>query len=341
MDDIIVKKVDKPTYEIDPETLERFDERKNVFGRVMYDKSASFFYKCNYLHSHSVIKEEKEGYSRLELARACASWTLFNHFSGAFSEQKLDNEITKLSEPQLPKYEIEDIDQFTQEVKDTAMKFGASLVGICALNRNWLYETSMYGQPVDVSPEYTHAIVMIIPMNEDISHSPDWSAITSGGIAYSQMAFVASSVAQFIRHLGYKAISSGNDTALNIPLAIDAGLGELGRNGMLVTPEYGATVRICKVLTDIPLKTDKPIDFSLQEICRHCTLCINACEVSAISRDSEPSYAVKSVSNSTGVKRWVVDVDKCYMFWVENGGGCSSCIAACPFSNKFIDNKKV
>jgi len=54
--------------------------------------------------------------------------------------------------------------------------------------------------------------------------------------------------------------------------------------------------------------------------------------VSALSSDAEPSYEIKSVSNNPGVKRWVVDVEKCYMFWIENGGGCSNCIAACPFS---------
>lgn len=332
MNGITVKRVDKPTYEIDEEILEQFNEQQNIFARVIYDNDAPFFYKCNYINSEKLIEEEKKGYSRIELARAVSSWTLFNHFSDAFCDQKLDNEITKLSEPQLAKYDIEDMTQFTKEVKETALKFGASLVGICELNHKWIYKNNRHGESINIPQEYTHAIVMAIEMNEDIFNSPDWSAVTSGGISYSQMAFVSASLAQFIRHLGYKAISAGNDTALNIPLAIDAGLGELGRNGMLVTPELGSKVRICKVFTDIPLEVDKSIDFSLQNFCKKCKLCIEACEVSAISCDADPSYKIKSVSNNPGIKRWVVDVEKCYMFWIENGGGCSSCIAACPFS---------
>ena len=62
----------------------------------------------------------------------------------------------------------------------------------------------------------------------------------------------------------------GNDTALSIPLAIDAGLGELGRNGLLITPEYGACVRLCKVFTDLPLEADRPVEFGLAEICQRC-----------------------------------------------------------------------
>jgi len=332
MKGVTVKRVDKPTYEIDDEILQQFNEQKNIFGRVIYDNTAPFFYKWDYVNSEKMIENKKKGYSRVELARVIASWTLYNHFVGAFSDQKLDNEDTKLTEPQLSQYEIGDMVEFTKEVKDTALKFGASLVGICKLNRKWLYMINRHGKPIHIPKDYTHAIVMAIEMNDDIFNSPDWSAVTSGGISYSQMAFLSASVAQFIRHLGYKAISSGNDTALNIPLAIDAGLGELGRSGMLITPELGSKVRICKVFTDIPLIVDKQVDFSLQDYCRKCKLCIEACEVSAISCDIEPSYEIKSVSNNPGIKRWVVDVEKCYMFWLENGGGCSNCIAACPFS---------
>ena len=52
-------------------------------------------------------------------------------------------------------------------------------------------------------------------------------------------------MAQFLHHLGYKAIPCGNDTAVSIPYAIQAGSGELGRNGLLIIPEYGPHVRVC------------------------------------------------------------------------------------------------
>ncbi len=74
---------------------------------------------------------------------------------------------------------------------------------------------------------------------EVVRSSPSQIGATAGGIGYSKMAFTAGLRAQFIRNLGYKAISSGNDTACSVPIAIDAGLGELSRMGFLITPEFG------------------------------------------------------------------------------------------------------
>ena len=125
---------------------------------------------------------------------------------------------------------------------------------------------------------------------------------------------------------------SGNDTAQNIPLAIDAGLGELGRLGLLLTPEFGARQRICKVFTDLPLEADKPIDFGIQKFCETCLHCAHVCPSQAIPR-GERSLERTSMSNRPGIKRWHINVAKCYLFWVSNKGiDCSNCIAACPWS---------
>jgi reductive dehalogenase len=146
------------------------------------------------------------------------------------------------------------------------------------------------------------------------------------------MAFVSACLAQFIRNLGYRAIPMGNDTALSIPLAIDAGLGELGRNGLLVTPQFGPCVRLCKVLTDLSLLPDSIAPIGVADLCRGCSRCAKACRVGAIQTDPAPSFRILCRSNNKGILRWAVDHDKCYAFWVENGASCSSCISACPFT---------
>ena len=146
------------------------------------------------------------------------------------------------------------------------------------------------------------------------------------------MAFVLARLGEFIRNLGYDAIESGNDIALSIPLAIDAGLGELGRNGLLITPQYGPRVRLCKIFTDLPLEPDKPIEFGVKEFCKECKLCAKYCEAGAISMDDEPSFDGVCPSNNPGVLKWYVDVEKCYLFWLENGMSCSTCIKVCPYN---------
>jgi reductive dehalogenase len=172
----------------------------------------------------------------------------------------------------------------------------------------------------------------------EIKKSPTFEAGIETGSAYSKTAFLVASLAGFIRNLGFKALSMGNDTALSIPLAIDAGLGELGRNGLLITPEMGPCVRIGKVFTDMPLELDHQIDFGISEFCKTCKKCAIECESGAIQKDDEPSYRVVCGSNNKAIKRWAVDHYKCYQFWVENGSECSTCIAVCPFFQKAFKN---
>ena len=74
-----------------------------------------------------------------------------------------------------------------------------------------------------------------------------------------------------IAHLSHKRV------------AVQAGLGWLGRNNLLVTPQYGARVRLVTVLTNMPLQTDQP----LQEDCRACQACLSVCPAGAIGKRQE------------------------------------------------------
>jgi epoxyqueuosine reductase QueG len=91
-------------------------------------------------------------------------------------------------------------------------------------------------------------------------------------------------------------------------------------------------VRLCKVLTDMPLAPARPISFGVQGTCETCRRCAEACEVEAISSAPEPSYEIACPSNNRGIRRWAVNHDRCYQFWVENGASCSTCISACPYT---------
>jgi reductive dehalogenase len=234
-------------------------------------------------------------------------------------------------------HEVTDRAQMSALVVETARMYGADLVGIAALDRRWVYTHDRRGRTVDIPPEFRHAVVMAVAMDAAaIAASPAFLAASATGLGYSRMAFAASSLAEFIRNLGYHAIPAGNNLALSIPLAIDAGLGELGRNGLLITPQYGSCVRVCKVFTDLPLVPDKPVPFGVADTCRTCRRCAEACEVGAIQSDSAPSYRTVSPSNNPGILRWAVDPDKCFSFWVENGASCSTCIAACPFTQRAL-----
>ncbi len=289
-----------------------------------------------YDNSVKVISQGKKGYSRLDFAQMMGSWTVYDYFHGAFSWEKLTDANSVMDKPILEKVRVKDTVKMSKKIKKTARYYGAYQVGIARINDNWIYLKNMDNKTIDIPKDFKYALVMTVQMDgKAIKTSPSFKACTATGLAYSQMAFLVSCMAEFIRNLGYQAIPIGNDTALSIPLAIDAGIGELGRHGLLITPEYGPCVRICKVFTDLPLKTDKPITFGVTNFCKNCRECADACEVDAIQTEDEPSFKTACPSNRQGVLRWAVNQDKCYKFWIENGGECSNCIAACPF---FINN---
>jgi epoxyqueuosine reductase len=60
-----------------------------------------------------------------------------------------------------------------------------------------------------------------------------------------------------------------------------ASLGFIGRNNLLVSPRYGAAVRLVSVLTDMPLTENVPIDMD----CGDCRACISVCPVGAIGEE--------------------------------------------------------
>jgi len=329
----LIKRIDQPTYTTDPEKYGRFDERYTVFMRLLWDKKASFFGHDYRENIPEIIARNYPEYSRLEFARILAAWTVHEQFSEAFSWKRVfqaDPNMLKLG-----KHPVQSPTLMSEQIKETARTYGADLVGICQVDHRWIYSHDRSGDPIEIPVEYKYAIVIGIAMDKEaISASPAFRSATASGVGYSRMAFTAACLAEFIRNLRYKAISMGNDTALSIPLAIDAGLGQLGRNGLLVTPEYGPCVRLCKILTDLPLEPDRPIDFGLTKFCKACYECAEVCKVQAISSDVEPSFKLACPSNNTGVLRWAVNVDKCYEFWMENGAACSSCVAVCPFTQQ-------
>jgi len=257
------------------------------------------------------------------------------HDSGMYSwESKLKG---KSQIPPDLKPQVIDPAEMSRHVKKVAILFGASDAKICELDRRWIYFHSFNRdthehEVLEVPDEHKYAVVLVFEMDyELVKTSPKCLMSGTEGKAYSTMAFTTSMLAQFVRGLGYKAIPSGNDTALSIPLAIDAGLGELGRNGLLITPKYGSRVRISKVFTELPLTPDEPIEFGVIEYCEKCQKCAKYCPSQAISH-SQRTVEPLSISNASGELKWPINAEKCFAFWAHNEGSCMNCIRVCPFN---------
>jgi len=176
--------------------------------------------------------------------------------------------------------------------------------------------------------------VVVLAFTEDynmVKYYPTWIAHSVTSMGYSIMAITNMFLSAFIRSLGFKAIESSNDIALSTPMAMQAGMGELGRNGLLVTPQFGPRVRLSKVITDLPLVADEPIEFGVTEFCSVCEKCAELCPSQSIlygERTIEPI----NVSNSGGVLKWPINAETCRKYWGQMNKPCTTCISCCPYN---------
>ena len=332
-----MKKVKAPTYKrFITGPLQRFDERNGAFSRFQrseVDQHEKRSFSDKFYHRDET-KTGRKGYEHKDYALIWSGRTIdylvrANLYSRDFP--KLETNV-----------DVSDKAAITKQVKEAARWFGADLVGICEVNPDWIYShwgdyNAHYtggfasgGDPIEIPSWFKYAVVMAVEMDyRAIQRSPAVEGATTLG--YAQMAFIAPSVATYIRQFGYHAMACGNDIALSVPLAVDAGLGEAGRHGLLITEQFGPRVRICKVFTDLPLEVDYPIDLGVQAFCERCEQCAEACPSKALMPGERTDKAL-DVSNNINVLKWPIKAMDCLSWWDRNSSCCNNCIRVCPFN---------
>jgi reductive dehalogenase len=227
-------------------------------------------------------------------------------------------------------------EEATARVKGYARYLGADLVGITEIDPLWLYSHrgeifhenwEDWGKEIEIS--HTYAIVcaeeMSFAMVGAAPHTP--TAIESMK-NYAKGAVIADQLAAFIANLGYSATANSlrHYDAILVPLAVDAGLGECGRLGYVMTKEFGPRVRLSAVTTDLPLVPDKPIDIGAEDFCKICKKCAVCCPSRSIPLDDHQK-------ETNGTLRWKLNDETCFDYWGHIGTDCNICMRVCPWSH--------
>jgi ferredoxin len=224
-------------------------------------------------------------------------------------------------------------DQFTLWVKRLALYYGAVDVGICVLQPYHIYShigrgSGTYGAKVDLSHHF--AIAFTVEMSHEIVNTaPKMPAVVESARQYVEAAKIAVILAAAIREMGYPARAhiDGNYRVIAPLVAKDAGLGEIGRMGILMTPKLGPRVRLGVVTTDLPLITDQPTwDPTVIDFCTLCQKCAEVCPSQAIPFGEREKYKDSTL-------RWKINPERCYTYWTKVGTDCGRCMAVCPYAH--------
>ena len=317
--------------------FEPFNQRDDMFTRAVWDESVTTEDTKEFFNSYRVdfVPRRGDGFSRKDFALRNASWAVSDIISNRGMDTGLREGFQAPIQDDTPvaadKVDISDPAAQSTEIKRLARLFGASLVGITDVDLRWHYAYRVDARDYSAAPnplpeDITHVIVMGHAMDAELVDTyPSALAGAATGLEYSHEAAIAIQLSTYIRNLGYEAVASMNDTALVIPYAIKAGLGEYGRNQMVLTPEFGPRVRFSKIFTSLPLLSDVPKRLGIRDYCELCTRCADACPPKALPY-GEPTLTAENRSTLAHVKKWSADCEKCFAYWAKLKTDCAICM---------------
>ena len=213
------------------------------------------------------------------------------------------------------------------ELEAYAKRLGVAEIGYTKVNPRYIFRgfRILYG----------NAIVFTIEMDKaKIKGAPNMESFKEVFRTYYQVGLTVNKVADWLRERGFNAHAgpAGGGDVNYIPVAIDAGLGVAGKNGLLMTRNNGPRVRLAAVYTDIenlPFSQDNPHSW-IRDYCEACNLCVEKCPVDAIYMETK--------TLADGGPAFIDHAECADPF--SNDNGCTLCIKYCPFSYGVYDMLK-
>jgi len=225
------------------------------------------------------------------------------------------------------------------DLRDLSIRLGADLFGVTSVDR--LEGAPKGHRPRDVLPNARSVIVLaikmldaqtdILPVGEDsmgVSPRQDMFRGHSNFIS-QELDRIGYSMARFLERKGFKAYhqmasTGGVDQRYLIGLlslkhmAVQAGLGEFGRNGLLITPEFGPRVRLTAVVTDAEIEPDNSLS---KDFCSSCKdLCVLSCPSKALEpKDGSSFYKINKFACSQ---------------YLNTKPTCGVCLKVCPIGTQ-------
>jgi ferredoxin len=223
-------------------------------------------------------------------------------------------------------------EQNTSFIKAYARYLGAVSVGITRLEPYHVYShigrgSGEYGAPITL--DHSYAIAFTVEMDHQImAAAPEAPVVMESARQYVEAAKIGITLSNYLRLQGYPARAhiDGNYRVIAPLVARDAGLGEIGRMGILMTPELGPRVRLGIVTTDFPLLPDDRMEGRpMIDFCTICKKCAENCPSRSIPFEDRDEIG--------DAWHWKLNADTCFRYWNAVGTDCGICMAVCPYSH--------
>jgi ferredoxin len=310
----------------------RYDERNVMFARARLQPGTPEYE--SYYHDHPENKKgDDRDRARPGLLSPHARLANPYLFASADASFFLTEELRKAVDGPVADERSElPPDKMTDYLKSLTLYYGALKVGVTELKPYHIYShigrgTGTYGAPIELN--HSFAIAFTVEMDFTMMGvSPDPPVTMESARQYVEAARIAIQLAAAIRALGYPARAhvDGNYRVIAPLVGRDAGLGEIGRMGLLMAPRQGPRIRVNVVTTDAPLLPDqRHQDTSVIDFCRICKKCADNCPTKSISFDDRQEI--------DGALRWRINPESCYSYWTVIGTDCGRCMAVCPYSH--------
>ncbi|NVM30885.1 MAG: epoxyqueuosine reductase [Candidatus Helarchaeota archaeon] len=273
-----------------------------------------------------LIEFQKFSTGRSQINKEVISHTM-GHVTRIMSGVQSARKSIKLSERMDTSNRPQATEEFWNNLKVHAKSLGIDLIGFTEVDEYYIFEEEMVGYRVK-NKVLDNAIVLGMEMKKEaINQAPEPPAGNEAMRVYADLGAATVKLAEHLREKGFRAqaFHPFGGPVLYPPMAEKAGLGEIGVNGLLITREFGPSLRLSTIATDAgPLPETKPSAMRVKDFCKNCGACVKKCPGNAILAFDE------KIIRENGKYLTSIDSEKCFPHFFKTYG-CSICIKTCPF----------
>lgn len=207
----------------------------------------------------------------------------------------------------------------TEVIRQKARELGYGEVGFTRNDAHYVYQSRKKPMRNDLPSAICLALEQDYVKTQTI---PSLDAEDTHFGTYEDQGPLSQALTDFIRDLGYSVQVSGPTWHYGpmIPLFVEAGLGQLGANGQLLSPHFGSRARLQIIYTDAKLTHDQPIDYGIHQFCNECKVCVDRCPGRALMADK---VWYRGIEKNKLVFKRCRPVMARYL-------GCGVCMKVCP-----------